>query len=73
MKANMNAMKGQMTMMMEAMMRMNKMMKESCEDFRIQHHDWRPYWPKMNNKVEAANMNKMMCPHFISNCILTLT
>ena len=57
MKADMEAMKGQMTMMMEAMMRMNKMMKESSEDFRIQHHDLTPYWPKVNSEVEATNNN----------------
>ena len=33
----------------------NKMMKEMCEDFRIQHHNSTPYRPKMNGVVEAAN------------------
>jgi len=35
----------------------NKMMKEMCEDFRIQHHNSTPYGPKMNRVVEAANKN----------------
>ena len=35
----------------------NKMMKELCEDFKIQHHNSTPYRPKMNGAVEAANKN----------------
>ena len=35
----------------------NKMMKEMCEDFKIQHHNSMPYRPKMNREVEAANKN----------------
>ena len=35
----------------------NKMMKEMCEDFKIQHHNSTPYRPKMNGAVEAANKN----------------
>ena len=35
----------------------NKMMKEMCEDFKIQHHNSMPYRPKMNGVVEAANKN----------------
>ena len=35
----------------------NKMMKEMCEDFKIQHHNSMPYKPKMNGVVEAANKN----------------
>ena len=35
----------------------NKMMKEICKDFKIQHHNSTPYWPKMNGAVEAANKN----------------
>jgi len=35
----------------------NKMMKEMCEDFNIQHHNSMPYRPKMNGVVEAANKN----------------
>ena len=35
----------------------NKMMKEMCEDFKIQHHNSSPYKPKMNEAVEAANKN----------------
>ena len=35
----------------------NKMMKEMCEDFKIQHHNSTPYRPKMNGAVEAANNN----------------
>jgi len=33
----------------------NKMMKEMCEDFKIQHHNSMPYRPKMNGAVEDAN------------------
>jgi len=35
----------------------NKMMKEMCEDFKIQHHNSTPYRPKMNEAVEATNKN----------------
>ena len=35
----------------------NKMMKEMCEDFKIQNHNSMPYRPKMNGAVEAANKN----------------
>ena len=35
----------------------NKIMKEMCEDFKIQHHNSMPYRPKMNGAVEAANKN----------------
>jgi len=35
----------------------NKMMKEMCEDFKIQHHNSTPYRPKMNGAVGAANKN----------------
>ena len=35
----------------------NKIMKELCEDFKIQHHNSTPYRPKMNGVVEAANKN----------------
>ena len=34
-----------------------KMMKEMCEDFKIQHHNSMPYKPKMNGAVEVANKN----------------
>ena len=57
MKADMEAMKEQMTTMMEVMISINKMMKEVCEDFKIQHHDSAPYRSKMNGAVEAANKN----------------
>ena len=36
---------------------LNKMMKEMCEDFKIQHHNSTLYRPKMNGAVEAANKN----------------
>ena len=36
---------------------LNKMMKELCEDFQIQHHNSSPYRPNMNGAVEAANKN----------------
>nr|XP_027189418.1 uncharacterized protein LOC113786262 [Cicer arietinum] len=35
----------------------NKMMKELCDNFKIQHHNSSPYRPKMNGAVEAANKN----------------
>jgi hypothetical protein len=35
----------------------NKMMKELCDDFKIEHHNSYPYRPKMNGVVEAANKN----------------
>ena len=35
----------------------NKMMGEMCEEFKIQHHNSRPYRPKMNGVVEVANKN----------------
>ena len=57
MKADMEAMKGQMTMVMEQIMSMIKMMKDLCEDFKIQHHDSTPYRPKMNGAVEGSNKN----------------
>ena len=34
-----------------------KMMKEMCEDFKIQHHNSTLYRPKMNGAVEDANKN----------------
>jgi len=37
--------------------RNNKMRKEMCEDFEIQHHNFTPYRPKMNGAVEVANKN----------------
>lgn len=35
----------------------NKMMKELCDDFKIEHHNSSLYRPKMNGAVEAANKN----------------
>ncbi|WJX33931.1 hypothetical protein P8452_22093 [Trifolium repens] len=35
----------------------NKMMKELCENFKIEHHNSSPYRPKMNEAIEAANKN----------------
>ena len=35
----------------------NKIMKEMCEDFKIQHHNSTPCRPKMNGAVKAANKN----------------
>ena len=35
----------------------NKMMKELCKDFKIEHHNSSPYRPKMNGTVEATNKN----------------
>jgi len=37
----------------------NKMMKEVCEDFKIQHHNSIPYRPKINGAIEASNKNNM--------------
>ena len=33
------------------------MMKELCDDFKIEHHNSSPYRPKMNGAVEAGNKN----------------
>ena len=35
----------------------NKIIGEMCEEFKIQHHNFIPYRPKMNRAVEAANKN----------------
>ncbi|XP_027927575.1 uncharacterized protein LOC114184465 [Vigna unguiculata] len=35
----------------------NQMMRELCEEFKIQHHNSSPYRPKMNGAIEAANKN----------------
>ena len=35
----------------------NTMITELCEQFKIQHHNSSPYWPKMNGVVEAENKN----------------
>lgn len=35
----------------------NKIMKEHCKNFKIEHHNSSPYRPKMNDVVEAANKN----------------
>ena len=33
------------------------MMDQLCQQFKIQHHNFAPYCPKMNGAVEAANKN----------------
>ena len=35
----------------------NKMMKQICDQFKIKHHNFAQYCPKMNGAVEAANKN----------------
>lgn len=35
----------------------NKIIKDLCESFKIEHHNSSPYRPKMNGTVEAANTN----------------
>ncbi|XP_058758406.1 uncharacterized protein LOC131631653 [Vicia villosa] len=35
----------------------NRMMRELCESFKIEHHNNSPYRPEMNGAVEAANKN----------------
>ena len=35
----------------------NDMVTEVCIRFKIKHHNSVPYWPKMNDAVEAANKN----------------
>uniref|UniRef100_A0A2N9J551 Integrase catalytic domain-containing protein n=1 Tax=Fagus sylvatica TaxID=28930 RepID=A0A2N9J551_FAGSY len=35
----------------------NRMMDQLCQQFKIQHHNFAPYRPKMNGAVEAANKN----------------
>jgi len=37
--------------------RNNKMIKELCDDFKIEHHNSSPYRPQMNGSIEAANKN----------------
>ena len=41
----------------------NKMMTELCVDFKIQHHNSTPYFPKMNRTIKAANKNIKMIIH----------
>ena len=35
----------------------NTMITALCEQFKIQHHNYSPYRPKMNGVVEATNKN----------------
>ncbi|RDX65197.1 gag-pol, partial [Mucuna pruriens] len=35
----------------------NKMMIELCEQFKIKHHNFTPYRPKMNGAIKADNKN----------------
>jgi len=35
----------------------NKVIKELCNDFKIEHHNSSPYRPQMNGVVEATNKN----------------
>ncbi|GAU40233.1 hypothetical protein TSUD_219430 [Trifolium subterraneum] len=35
----------------------NKMMKDLCDEFKVEHHNSSPYRPQMNGAVEAANKN----------------
>ena len=35
----------------------NKMMEQICKQFKIKHHNFTPYHPKMNGTVEATNKN----------------
>ncbi|GAU48966.1 hypothetical protein TSUD_188130 [Trifolium subterraneum] len=35
----------------------NKMIKDLCDEFKIEHHNSSPYRPQMNDTVEAANKN----------------
>ncbi|RDX61474.1 Pol polyprotein, partial [Mucuna pruriens] len=35
----------------------NKMMKELCDNYKIQHYNSSPYHPKMNGAMEATNKN----------------
>jgi len=35
----------------------NKILRELCDDFKIEHHNSSPYRPQMNGSVEAANKN----------------
>jgi len=36
---------------------LNNMMKELCDDFKIEHYNSSPYRPQMNDATEAANKN----------------
>ena len=33
------------------------MIKQLCQQFKIEHHNLVPYWPHMNGAVEATNKN----------------
>lgn len=44
------------------------MMKELCESFKIEHHNSSPYWPKINDIVEASNRN---IKKIIQNMVIT--
>lgn len=47
----------------------NKMMKDLCETFNIEHHNSSPYRPKMNSVVEAANKNiKKIIQKMMKSC-----
>jgi len=35
----------------------NQMMSKLCEEFKIKHHNYSPYRPKMNVVIEAATKN----------------
>ena len=35
----------------------NKMMDQICEQFKIKHHNFAPYQPKMNGAIEVTNKN----------------
>ena len=35
----------------------NKMMEQICEQFKIKHHNFAPYRPKMNGAVKVVNKN----------------
>ncbi|XP_019418571.1 PREDICTED: uncharacterized protein K02A2.6-like [Lupinus angustifolius] len=42
--------------------------EELCNKFKIKHHNWTPYRPKMNGAVEAANKNiKMIVAKMVEN------
>src|ERR1044072_1123062 len=52
----------------------NKMMKELCDTFKIDHHNSSPYRLKMNGVVEAANKNiKKILQKMVKTSIRTST
>lgn len=42
---------------------------EICEKFRVTYHNFTPYWPQINEAIEASNNNiKTILQKMINNC-----